>query len=296
MEFRTDPMWTDTLGLCGFMEQSIGESAHAYVVAHLNGEVYDRNPDWSYNTTSEHLRFDFHSRKFLFQNWVGPGTWLFDPITGTQNEQVATDHPSGLAATRVMDRYIEVRTSGLIRAYDIDGTDSIGTAEWYLSGSHSEPGHISYGGDRIAWIAKNDGRIFKYDLEAKAEIEFVRTINMACIGLWYSVKYDIFISLHDNGDNTTSIRVWANEVAAYAISAPVALDPIVSGQISRIQVQVTGEHGEPIEGQLVDWSILSGAGQLVSTQSAADMDGYAEVQYEAPFAPGAADIQAEVTY
>lgn len=96
------------------------------------------------------------------------------------------------------------------------------------------------------------------------------------------------------GDETY-IEVYVPEVEPYAISDPVALDAMEKGDASRVQVTLTGRHGEPITDYPVDWTLVYGAGSLSATQTDTDSQGNAEVLYIG-VAPTSVQIQAEVTY
>lgn len=74
---------------------------------------------------------------------------------------------------------------------------------------------------------------------------------------------------------TPEIRVWALEVEATTVGAPeVVAGEVRLGQIVTFQTKITGAHDDPVDGELVNWS-LTGAGVLMEHQSKTDKNGLA---------------------
>ena len=117
----------------------------------------------------------------------------------------------------------------------------------------------------------------------------MHTIGMSCLGLWWSAKHGVYVSLHNDGA-TLALRVWAATVRPAVVGTPTPDAPLSAGQRTRICAQVLGAHADSCAGEVVAWS-LTGPGTLAPLASYTNDDGVAETWYDAPLSSGAEEIQ-----
>ena len=109
---------------------------------------------------------------------------------------------------------------------------------------------------------------------------------------WYSPRHNIWIKL----DASRQLTIHAATPRPAALSAPSGAAAL-RGRVTTFTTRATGDAGEPVPDELVDWSLLAGSiGSLASTQSRTDAAGYAAVDYIAPVtgALGDATLKAEL--
>ena len=119
-------------------------------------------------------------------------------------------------------------------------------------------------------------------------------LGMACEAMTYINDFGVIATLHHDTD--WFIRIWSLEPTPVAVSAPtLSAGSVQQGRRAFFRVQVTGDQNEPCPEEYVNWT-LTGAGTLLITQSATDVDGYATtaVQY-ASTDTGSTDIGASVS-
>lgn len=144
----------------------------------------------------------------------------------------------------------------------------------------------------ILALAYEDGKIVYYNHRTKAQAP-----GAAFIGpnkdAWYSPRHNIWVRLTD----TRQIYIHAATPRPAALSAPAGAAP-VRGNVTTFTSRVTGDAGEPVPGELVEWSLQAGSvGQLSAPQSRTDDDGYASIDYVAPlYTLGNATIQAALRF
>ena len=222
------------------------------------------------------------------------GEWDIDAVTLFKTARVGDSYISlGRNYTRLHDRYV-YPLAGRIYARPLD---------------LSVPGEIEASRDNLthavslSWAAGNeivvgssDGLIAHYDWLTQAFVGELRTIGMPCLGLWWSARHGIYLSLHDAG-TTLALRVWAATVQPAVVGVPIPKESLTAGHRTRIRACVLGAHADPCAGEVVAWS-LAGPGSLSPLASYTDEDGVAETWYEAPLSSGGADIQisAEVAF
>ena len=95
----------------------------------------------------------------------------------------------------------------------------------------------------------------------------------------YDCLHNLVVTIEIDG----RVRVYLTTPAPAALSAPV-FDPstVRCLQGHQVQVRLTGDHGEPCPGYVVDWSLEGSIGWLSSPQSQTNENGYASNYYFGP--------------
>lgn len=211
-----------------------------------------------------------------------------DDVTLYKTAQVVSGAPATLRNyARLPDRYIFPINGGINwRPLDISAG---GVIECTLPGL-TEAASCSWGSrSSEIVIGTKAGQVVRYNWVEKTFVGLINTIGMSCIGLWWSVRYGTYLSLHDVG-TTLELRVWAATVQPNSVSNPTPDATITAGRRTRIRSRVIGAQSDPCEGEVVAWS-LTGVGSLSAAASYTDSDGYAETYYEAPLDGASAEIQ-----
>lgn len=119
-----------------------------------------------------------------------------------------------------------------------------------------------------------------YDYVKKEVSSQVYHLGMSAKSVVYAPEYGVVVSVHGTAEDFSDyvVRVWSLENLPFTLSNPELYSGVVkSGRSVIYRVRVLGEHSDPCEGELVDWTI-SGKGRLLSFQSETDSDGYANVR------------------
>lgn len=276
------PFWLDNLGLCGFFSAGGVGSGFKYQIVQYDGIAQVRNN--SVNVWKKgHLTYDFQTGNLTVHSSStglgGDGFALFDPYTGNSILPPLANSSTTDMWTRYFDRYLRAE-NGRMYAAPLSATSAGALVLEYTfpfpSGRSSGLATLSdYGGGFIA-VAFIDGDIWIYDPANVTHIGEWKTIALPNAGLWYSKRFNVWISMHALGIGLgLELRTWANETRPYSISDPVALQAIQPGRVSDIRVQLLGSAGEPVNGQLVEFELVSGDGALLNQQALTDVDGYA---------------------
>jgi hypothetical protein len=143
----------------------------------------------------------------------------------------------------------------------------------------------------------NSGKVLFYDVALKAQPAqvpmFVVDSFDAC---YYVPKWNVFW-VYTHG----VFQIVAPTPAPATLSNPDPVDAIIdaveAGHVSHLRVQCLGSDSEPCIGELINWSITSGAGFLAEPQSATDDSGYALNKLVIPIgASGSVDVHAELDF
>lgn len=279
------PFWLDNLGLCGYFVADGNGTGFKYQIVQYDGVAQVRNN--SVNTFKKgHLTYDFQSDNLtvhsLSSGLGGDGFSLFDAYTGNSIAPPIADSSTTDMWTRYFDRYLRAE-NGRMYSAPLSATSAGALVQECLfpfpPGRASGLATISdYGGGFLS-VGFIDGDIWIYDPANLTTIGEWKTIDLPNAGLWYSKRFNVFISMHALGIGLgLELRVWANETRPFSISDPIALQELQPGRVSEIQVQVLGSAEEPVKGQLVEFSIGSGDGALVNEQALTDEEGYAIAQ------------------
>jgi hypothetical protein len=215
------------------------------------------------------------------------GEWDIDAVTLFKTDRVGDSYVTlGRNYARLHDRYV-YPLAGRIYARPLDLS-----ASGIIEASMNNLTH----GVSLSWAAGNelvvgssDGQVVRYDWIKKSFVGALRTIGMTCLGLWWSAKHGVHVSLHDAGE-TLALRVWAATVRPAVVGAPVPEANLTAGRRTRIRATVLGAHADPCAGEVVAWS-LSGPGTLAPLASYTDDEGVAETWYATPLNSGGEDIQ-----
>lgn len=298
------PFWLDNLGLCGFFVAGGNGTGFKYQIVQYDGIAQVRNN--AVNVWKKgHLTYDFQTGNLTVHSsspgLSGDGFALFDPYTGNSILPTLVNSSSDMW-TRYFDRYLRAE-NGRMYAAPLSATSAGALVLEYTfpfpSGRSSGVATLSdYGGGFIA-VAFIDGDIWIYDPVNMTHIGEWKTTDTLNAGLWYSKRFNVWISSTITGGfgGILELRVWANETRPDSISDPVALQAIQPGRVSDIRVQLLGGAGEPVNGQLVEFELVSGEGVLLNEQALTDVDGYAIARLATyPGASGSTQIDATTSF
>jgi hypothetical protein len=91
--------------------------------------------------------------------------------------------------------------------------------------------------------------------------------------LTYCSDYNILIE-----QAGLTIRLWSLESTPSLLSVPtIVAGQAKSGWVATYQTKVTGDYGENVEGEIIDWT-LAGSGILLNSQSKTDEFGTARTK------------------
>ena len=280
--YNVRPTWTDPEGLVGFLTD--GGTAK-YQIVQLDGVTHVRNNDAS-AFKAQSLSWDFVQDAPLYFGFGGSGIYEFDALTGSIGALITGGY-AGYPVARMADRWLAAQGNNFnavhIYWFPLNNPAAQPTIEATLLAGRtlSGAGIISDAGGGKLYAGFTNGDIYCYDHAGRAQVGPWQSINLTNKGIWYSRKWDIFISLHYVGANHDQIRIWANETRPAVLSNPTALSSVLRGKVTTLRVQLLGDAGEPAPNELVDWA-LSGPGALSTLQGATDADGFATVDYIAP--------------
>lgn len=128
-------------------------------------------------------------------------------------------------------------------------------------------------------------RAIFYDTLTQQWASSMITVGMPCYSLVYVSDWHVLVSMHNwvtdsaLDGKSNQIRIWSLEVHPTILSAIEAMDSVKSGRIVTYRVRLTGDHQDACEGELIDWAV-TGAGTLLTLQSATDAEGYATTQVQ----------------
>lgn len=126
------------------------------------------------------------------------------------------------------------------------------------------------------WISNRQGDLILYDLVARATVGDQQRTGVANVGLFYSRKHRVFVSLHYDSETTQlSTRVWASTPVPASLAVPVAASAVGQGASVALSTQLLGASGEPCADEVVGWSVVSGDAALLRATSKTDASGTA---------------------
>lgn len=283
--------YDDGLGLCSYVGNfSADIFSGGYSITQLDGATYLR----SYQSRSNAFAIDMQrpEQYIIHASLFEDALYLFNKGPGTFGDLVIstgiTADMSGIEV-RAADRYLSaIHTRILFRPLDL----SLAYAdEAAISGAGS--GRPTWSRTRnpdVLALVWETGEIAYYDVVAGAQAEGSGNLG-ANVGAWYSRKHDVFIAI----TAAHTLKVFASAPRPSSLSNPVAVSPLTQGRVSQVRVRLLGSSSDACAGELVNWSISAGAGELVLAQSETDADGYAYNDYVAPASGGAGSPFGSVT-
>lgn len=281
--------YDDELGWCSYSGTLGG-----YCIVQLDGAGYLRG----YQPRANKFAIDMQrlGQYIIHDSLFSDALYLFDKAAGTRGEVVLSGGSYGNAQVRAPDRWLTV-SAALVqyRALDFSGSWTTETTLTGTSGTNATWSRTR--ASNILAIAHENGTIVYYDVTAQAQVGGVSYIG-ANQGAWYSPKHDMFVAR----TSAHALKVFANAVRPSSLSNPAAITPLTQGRVSSVRVRLLGSDSDACEGELVDWSITAGSGELALAQSETDSDGYAYNDFIAPISGGAGSpfgnvtIQAQVLF
>ena len=279
------PIWVDGRGLL------LPISSEGVFLVQMDGAAYPvatESNDYGLALVGAGNAPSARSRGYGLSDALGAyGEWDIDAVTLFKTARVGDSYVyPGRNYARLHDRYV-YPLAGRIYARPLDLSAS-GTIEASVDNlTHAVS--LSWDAGNELVVGSSDGLIARYDWIRKTFVGALRTIGMACLGLWWSAKHGVYVSLHNDGA-TLALRVWAATVRPAVVGMPTPDAPLIAGHRTRFRARVLGAHADPCVGEVVAWS-LSGTGTLSPLTSHTDDEGVAETCYNAPLSSGGADVQ-----
>lgn len=205
--------------------------------------------------------------------------YAFDRRTGAVGDLLysgATAEMNGIQA-RCTDRFLNV-ISTHARGRPLDLSTAFANEATFVGAGTGTASLSRTRQANVICVIWPTGEVLYYDFVNKVQVAGSGFLGTNA-GAWYSPRHDVFVVL--TGSGTNYISIYANSVAPTDISDPAASPSLQKGRSSTISVTLTGSAGNPVAGELVDWT-LSGPGALLASQSLTDESGVASVGYVAP--------------
>jgi hypothetical protein len=284
-------MWLQGIGLLAVLDPA---TAFGFYAVQLDGSV--QGPRSSYNGSGFTPVLDIRSIRGLA---VGGGgsLYTFDWLVG-QKEPVPILTATGVASINVIaaDRYLHFSSGTPMQA--LASTDGITfTAEYtFPTPAGYTLVNVSRGRSTtevcVTYSNGSLGQIRFYDTVGKAQVGDTLYLSDAPEGCWCVPKYNIFVEL-----KSLQLKILADSIAPATLSNPVASPAAGAGLVSQVSVQLLGAQSEPCVGELIDWSIASGTGDLAVPQSATDETGTAINLLIVPIgSAGSVVVDAQLSY
>ncbi len=279
------PIWVDGRGLL------LPISSEGVYLVQLDGAAYPvatESNDYGLALVGSGGAPSTRSRGYGLSDSLGSyGEWDIDAVTLFKTNRVGGSYVTlGRNYARLHDRYV-YPLAGRIYARPLDLSVS-GVIEASVD-NLTHGASLSWAAGNEFVVGSSDGLVARYDWIKKAFVGEMHTIGMASLGLWWSAKHGVYVSLHDAGA-TLALRVWAATVRPAVVGTPTPEAPLAAGRRTRIRATVLGAHADACAGEVVAWS-LAGPGTLAPLASYTDDEGVAETWYDAPLSSGAEDIQ-----
>jgi len=134
------------------------------------------------------------------------------------------------------------------------------------------------------------GRCAFYSISNKALSSPVMHIPSSHPAVFYLTDFGVIATIASLGSNQYTLSIYALQVQPHAISNPVLIAGATKqGEVATYQVTVTGDQGEVVPNEVINWSV-SGSGTLLQTQSVTDENGHATVQVAHGFTDTTASV------
>lgn len=279
------PIWVDGRGLL------LPISSEGVYLVQLDGAAYPvatESNDYGLALVGSGSAPSTQPRWYGLSDSLGVyGEWDIDAVTLFKTARVGDSYVAlGRNYARLHDRYVYPLAGRIyVRPLDLSAPGTIEASVDTLTHGVS----LSWSAGNEFVIGSSDGLVARYDWITKTFVGELRTIGMACLGLWWSAKHGVYVSLHNDGA-TLTLRVWAATVRPAVVGTPTPDAPLSAGHRTRIRATVFGAHTDPCAGEVVAWS-LTGPGTLAPLASYTNDDGVAETWYDAPLSSGAEELQ-----
>ena len=279
------PIWVDGRGLL------LPISSEGVYLVQLDGAAYPvatESNDYGLALVGSGSAPSTRPRGYGLSDALGTyGEWDIDAVTLFKTARVGDSYVAlGRNYARLHDRYV-YPLAGRIYARPLD-LSALGTIEASVE-KLTHAVSLSWAAGNELVVGSSDGLVARYDWIKKSFVGEMHTIGMSCLGLWWSAKHGVYVSLHNDGA-TLALRVWAATVRPAVVGTPTPDAPLSAGHRTRFRVQVLGAHADPCAGEVVAWS-MTGPGTLSPLTSHTDDEGIAETGYDAPLSSGGADVQ-----
>ena len=279
------PIWIDGRGLL------LPISSEGVYLVQMDGAAYPvatESNDYGLALIGSGSTPSTRSRWYGLSDSLGTyGEWDIDAVTLFKTGRVGGSYVVlGRNYARLHDRYVYPLAGRIyVRPLDLSASGIIEASVDTLTHAVS----LSWATGNELVVGSSDGLVARYDWIKKTFVGEIRTIGMTCLGLWWSAKHGVYVSLHNTG-TTLALRVWAATVQPAVVGTPTSDETLTAGHRTRIRARIRGAHADPCAGEVVAWS-LTGPGRLAPLASRTNDEGVAETWYDAPLNGGGEEIQ-----
>lgn len=220
--------------------------------------------------------------EYLLRNVGNSVIYFYDKRAATRTDALIAGASGDFVAVQVRasDRFLQA-DGAAVKWKPLDNSAGWVTETTLTGAGSGAPCWSIAALPNIMALAYADGKIIYYNLLTKLQVagaNFIGTNE----GAWYSKRHNIWLKMTDAASPALRrFYVYAATVRPTALSSPTGAAAL-RGRVTSFTVRATGSDGEAVPGELVDWSLLSGVGQLLAAQSTTDDDGYASIDYAAP--------------
>ena len=304
--------WVDGIGLVGIWVDGPNYNQAFYGAAQLDGEVVRVTERVSLLANYAH---DYGDGGLLATVYGGPAGHMYTTDAETNiwvslydAPALPTIYPTNV---RLPDRWLRV-FSGTVYTAPLDGSSDWTVEHTFTADNQETSGSfkffsgnadVSSAGGGLYWLCYHYGGIALYDADNLQVVESHKVaFDFQSPGrlqsMHWSRELGVFVAaVLNTSSDRTDVYVFSDETRPFSLSDPVALSTPTRGQVTSLEVEVLGEHGDLVVGIPVDWSLTAGTGQLTVPQSITGADGKAQVGHIPDNLPSSGfTLQAEVQY
>lgn len=287
------PLWDDRFGI-GDWRDAFAQ----YFCTQIDGLTYLRGGSFQMG----HFVIDRSNGEWVITNLGEDKAYYFDVLAGAVNASVGVD-----GATAALDKAGVMCADRWLRAFLYsNGTLEVQSKPFDLSaGWTSEATYTGLSGSAYGYATWSKtaraGRFYVisgggpgavYDADAQEFVSGTAVYLPANDAAFYSPRLKVFLVL-----DGASVSVYAASPLPSSLSNPAAVGTLTRGRVNTVRVRLLGGNSEPCVGELVNWSLTAGDGELLTQQSQTGADGYAAALYLAPLTGGTnPTIEAQVNF
>lgn len=276
--------WDDDIGLI-FSESRTGKKSW---LIQLDGTACSRGED--YGVLVLDLQRERPGEYLLIDTLLFNAIYLYDKRAATRTALLLAGTTNSMLdiQVRLQDRLLSA-FGAAVKWRPLDLSAAAVTEATLTGAGTGAPVWSRTRDPAVLALAYENGNILYYNHLTKLQAQgaaFIGTNKDA----WHSPRHNIWIKL----DASRQLTIHAATPRPATLSVPAGSTPL-RGRVTTFTTRITGDAGEPVADELVDWSLLAGSiGQLAEAQSRTDAAGYATVDYIAPVTGALGDATLKV--
>lgn len=296
------PVWIDGSGLCGYYYRP--SSDYFYGTVSLDGKCAIINQTLSALEPRD-LIYDETRQSTLIRRSEKYHFLAFDHITGLHlsngwNDPDYVDYVNYYNHMKGKSKFYGLDSSGYVRTME-HGVKIYTTSQPPAGIETRNLNPLMQGNSGSSWNPMNNGNYlvigFGHNSNGGGMQEY-NPLTKEWVGpvyclpespyyyrAFYSKELNLVIAFYDVDTlDSSNLKVFALDTVPSSISNPETEDgqPIRGGEAKRIKAVVTGDRGEGVSGEVVNWSVGAGGGNLLYSTSETDDSGEAFNVYYPP--------------